>query len=253
MKNNDFTLSAYRVLLESAESNGYKFLPFEMIGKENCQYSCLLRHDIDSDIFILSRMAEIESDMKIQATYFLMLRSTSYNLLARESVIAIKKLLSLGHSLGLHFMAEGLNEASESELEDKVLTEAGIMEKEFGQRIKAVSIHQPSKVLLEKNVFFNGMINTYNKIQMGEYKYISDTNMQWLNEHPAEIFSKHLYPRLQLLIHPIWWTENDMDITDKWRFSLTSINDTIVNHWFARERSLRGLTPEMLKNGKGKY
>ena len=150
----------------------------------------------------------------------------------------VERLLRSGQDIGLHFMGELCADDSAGALIEKVQIEAAWLEREFGTRINAVSFHQPTRRILDGALAIEGLVNTYNSSQMGGYFYVSDTNMQWRHEHPAEIFSGGLHPRLQLLVHPIWWTETPLPVEQKWLQVLAANNETVVAHWQERERTL---------------
>lgn len=236
----DFTLEAYRELLQTALTSGYRFAGFGDIGREAAPNSCLLRHDIDAELFGCEEMLAIEAELGVKATYFLMTRSTSYNLFCLEARDTVARLLRGGHEIGLHFMGEFHSHLGHAALEEKVLAESEWLEREFGARIAAISFHQPSRALLEDPGVFGRLVNTYNREQMGQYSYVSDTNMTWRHEHPAEIFARKLHKRLQLLIHPIWWTAAAIPVEQKWLAALRRNNIAVLDHWQKRERTLQG-------------
>ncbi len=108
MIKNDFTFDVYKKTILTAKDCGYSFIGFnaEKIKRQTKQKICLLRHDIDNELWSCLPMAELENQIGVQATYFVMPRSTTYNLLCVESREVIKELLKMGHHIGLHFMAE---------------------------------------------------------------------------------------------------------------------------------------------------
>ena len=238
----DFLLSSYRRILEIALESDYEFLGFDQIGQESSPYTCLLRHDVDSELWNCAPMAEIEANLGISATYFVMLRSTSYNLFCLESKKAIERLLDQGHQIGLHLMGELYEEYGSELLEEKVLAEVDIVQNELGVTIKVVSFHHPGEVVLNNDIHIGSLVNTYNRIQMSDYFYVSDSNMIWLHEHPAEIFSRRLYPRLHLLIHPMWWTPEPMSLEEKWLKVLDHVRKIVIDHWRKRERTLKDIS-----------
>jgi hypothetical protein len=168
-----------------------------------------------------------------------MTRATNYNLFSIEGMRVAEQLLALGHRIGLHFMGEVVKGLAEADLVRRVLDEAAWLEREFGTRIEAVSFHQPTREILERDLAIGDLINTYNRVQLREYFYVSDTNMQWRHEHPLEMFSRRLHPRIQLLIHPIWWTESPLPVTEKWLEALRAQNAAVIAHWEQRERTLQ--------------
>lgn len=241
MTNEDFLISTYCTMLETAMSSGYEFCAYDQIGKESGDRSCILRHDIDSELLGCGQMLDAEKKLGVHATYFVMTRSTAYNSFCVEGRRMIERILGEGHQIGLHFMGELCEENDEQNISEKVTKEVKWLEEEFQASINAVSFHQPSKVVLESNIEIPRLINTYNKNQMQDYFYVSDTNMNWRHEHPVEIFSKSLYPKLQLLIHPMWWTVEPMSLEGKWRYVLECNRSMLVSHWKERERTLRSV------------
>ena len=184
-------------------------------------------------------MADIETELGISANYFVMLRSTSYNLFCVESCRIIEKLLKGEHSIGLHFMSELCEKDGIQSMVEKILAEVNLIEQEFGMSVSAMSFHQPSEGILRENIFIGTLINTYNRIQMKDYCYISDSNMTWKHENPGEIFTRRIYSRLQLLIHPMWWTNESMSLKEKWLDVLKTNTNVVTKHWEQRERTLR--------------
>jgi hypothetical protein len=241
MVSDDFILATYRKILEIALESKYEFIGFDQIGKEFSPYSCILRHDVDSELWNCRPMAEIEANLGISATYFVMLRSTSYNLFCIESKQAIEALINKEHRIGLHLMGELYEKDDTDFLSERALLEIDIIERELSVSISAISFHQPKKRILEKDIFIGSLINTYNKTQMGDYFYVSDTNMIWRQEHPEEIFTRRLYPRVHLLIHPMWWTLEPISLEEKWLKVLDYNRKTVIDHWRERERTLKGV------------
>jgi hypothetical protein len=124
---------------------------------------------------------------------------------------------------------------------EKVAREARWLEAEFGTAVDCVSFHQPTRAILDGNLHVPGMVNTYNRNQMADYFYVSDTNMHWRHEHPLQIFEQAIYPRLQLLMHPMWWTGGPLDVRGKWMSVLAANRGHVVRHWKRRERTLEAI------------
>lgn len=234
----DFDLAAYRRLLQAAKAANYSFDAFSSIQPAQSGRSCLLRHDIDSELLGCGPFLDIERELGVQATYFVMTRSTAYNLFCAEAVAMIRRIIDEGHWLGLHFMGERVEGKPVQVVRDEVLREVRWLEGEFDVPVRTVSFHQPTQAILDGQIEIPGLINTYNRSQLSDYFYVSDTNMIWRHEHPREIFAQAIYPRLQLLIHPIWWTEKPMAMLDKWRSVLRANQEAVVDHWQSRERTL---------------
>lgn len=238
---NDFDIGMYARVLRAGLDSGYAFTSFGDIGREGGPRSCILRHDVDSELLGCGALLDVEKSLGVKATYFVMLRSTAYNLFCVEAVAMVRRILADGHWLGLHFMGERFEGAASSVIHDEVRREARWLEEEFGVPVKAVSFHQPTQQILDGQLDIPGLVNTYNRAQLGDYFYVSDTNMTWRHAHPVEIFSRGLHPRLQLLIHPMWWTSQPLPMLDKWRTVLEANQRAVVGHWQSRERTLQGI------------
>jgi hypothetical protein len=246
-----FNLISYQKMLESALNNQYKFLSFDEKNAEGNNKFCLLRHDIDADLKAAYEMAAVEKELGIRSTYFLMLRSPVYNLFGRANHDYTEKIISLGHSIGLHY-DEGFYPANNKNLQDLVQTEALILSKMFNISISTVSFHQPGKSVQENKIKLKGFINTYDKEDMRGIFYLSDSNMVWKNETPFEIFTESIHHKVQLLIHPMWWVGNggentetlwDKAILDNIKRSLSQITRT--ERAFGSERTI-----EVRKNSR---
>jgi hypothetical protein len=233
-----FELKSYELLLRRGIEAGYKFVSFAEIGKEELRRSCLLRHDVDSELLGCDAMLDVEKSLGVTATYFLMTRSTAYNLFSVEATAMVARMLRDGHKIGLHFMGERCEGRDAGHIIDEVLRETRWLEQEFGVKVEAVSFHQPTQTILDAKIAVPGLVNTYNAAQMAPYFYVSDTNMTWRHEHPADIFARGLHERLQLLIHPMWWTPDTLETLDKWRNVLRNNQQAVIDHWQSRERTL---------------
>lgn len=211
-------MESYSGFLKLALQSGYKFLPFQEKDEYKDSKFCLLRHDVDADLNAAYQMAKAEHALGIHSTYFLMLRSPVYNVLGRANSNYVQKIISLGHEIGLHY-DEGYYPQGNSDLNDLIEKESQIMFLAFGRKIKVVSFHQPGESVLNNTIQLNNFLNTYDKKQFEGIFYLSDSNMVWKNETPWDIFSKSLYNRVQLLIHPMWWVgkgnENTFELWNK--------------------------------------
>ncbi|MEN8121656.1 MAG: hypothetical protein ABFS35_14995 [Bacteroidota bacterium] len=94
----DFTLETYKELLTVLESENYKFQTFEKFVNENSSDKIvILRHDVDRAPANAVKMALLENDMGISASYFFRIVDESYD----EK--SIRKIVDLNHELGYHY------------------------------------------------------------------------------------------------------------------------------------------------------
>ena len=83
-----FTYDEYRLMLQTALDNGYTFIAYPQLAdyRNSGRAFCLLRHDCDNDLTASVLTAQVEAELGIQSTYFLMTRSAMYNLFSPPSV-----------------------------------------------------------------------------------------------------------------------------------------------------------------------
>jgi peptidoglycan/xylan/chitin deacetylase (PgdA/CDA1 family) len=100
----DFTLTLYQQLLEALIAKNYQFLTVEEYFSDNHSVSpsknlplVLLRHDVDRKPENSLKMARLESELGIKATYYF--RTIPQTL--KPDII--KKIAELGHEIGYHY------------------------------------------------------------------------------------------------------------------------------------------------------
>jgi hypothetical protein len=63
--------------------------------------------------------------------------------------------------------------------------------------------------------------------------------MIWQEVCPSEFFRARRHPRLQLLLHPEWWTAEEMPIEQKWMRMLHNNFALMQGSLLERERAYR--------------
>jgi len=219
----DFTLEHYKEIIANALSADYKFSGFHERATNMQVY---LRHDVDVSIDMALRMAQIDADIGVKSTFFVLPNSPTYNILDNDTIDKIMRIEALGHWVGLHI--------------DLPRTYTDVQQatylmydyyKQFLPIIPVVSYHRPSK--LNSNVFgmqLNGLINTYEDRFVRDCKYIRDSSRQWKDECPCQALALGTYSRIQLLIHPVWWVTSD--IVAAWK-TLVSDREQIMLQYLA--------------------
>lgn len=236
MSADEFTHARYREMLAVGRGAGYRFADFgEMAALRQAKDKvCLLRHDCDNDLVAAARMAEIEAESGASSTYFVMLRSAMYNLLAPNNGALVRRILSLGHRLGLHFDESVVTDRSDAEVIAIVDREREVLRVEFGGEVAAVSFHQPGPRVLEGRLRLH-CVNTYDRGDMTGFHYTSDSNLVFRGGAPDELFRSGVQPRLHLLIHPEWWTDRAMSVAEKWNAMLLDNFELTQASLLARE------------------
>lgn len=208
-----FTYEAYLNLVDRLKKKNYAFANYHNYRQyDRC---VVLRHDIDYDISKAVKLAEIEQMGGVVSTYFMLLTSDFYNIFSKESLKGIQKIIDCGHEIGLHFDEVRYSEQNNDlvSVSRYIKTEAEILGQAINRKIDVVSMHRPSKGLLESDLEIPGLINTYNYMFFREFKYLSDSRRRW-REPIEEIVDSNQYNRIHLLTHAFWYNDEECDIHD---------------------------------------
>lgn len=208
-----FTYECYGNLLKKLREYGYRIADYEnWKKKDRC---VILRHDVDNDIQKAVEMAVFEQEQGVTSTYFVLLTSNFYNVFSGESCEALQKIISCGHNIGLHF-DEVRYPSLAGDMEGigrKIAGEAEILGRAVGHRVNTVSMHRPSREILEADLEIPGIVNSYGKVFFQDFKYMSDSRRRW-REPVEEIIASGQHERLQVLTHPFWYNIKELDLHD---------------------------------------
>lgn len=166
----------------------------------------LVRHDIDFDLELAHRMAVIEKEKNIVATFFILTTSDCYNVLSIENTKILKSILSMGHEIGLHFDPTLYGDG---DLKEAVDFEIAILSKVIGKAVKSISLHNPS--IHGKYPLFDGYINAYDPSYFSDKNYISDSCRGFRGKDPFEFLSNIDKGMVQILLHPMHYSEEGDD------------------------------------------
>lgn len=173
---------------------------------------CILRHDVDYSPSAALRLAEQESGRGIGATYFLLMGTGYYNLLAPEHAHVARTLVGLGHEVGLHYDVRSFTPFPAEEWPRLLRTQAALLGELAGRAVTSIAMHQPA--LHGRDPFRDGehgFLNVYDERFKREMTYVSDSCRAWRDREWAMLSTGALPQRLHLCLHPINWGESDRD------------------------------------------
>lgn len=201
----EFTFDRCRSILARLQSAGYTFRAYDDdIGPGDV----LIRHDVDLSPERAVRMAELERDLGVTATYFFLLGSPLYNPFQRPVREAIAEVESMGHDVGLHFSTHQYWPArrppEEPELTRRVREERAALEIVADDVVSTVSFHVPPEWVLARTI--DGVESTYEPRYFDEIGYLADSGQRWRDEGLA---IPHDGKPHQVLMHPGLWGEED--------------------------------------------
>lgn len=209
----EFTHSYYRDMIRALKADRRMIFydePFDLDGPERLG---LLRHDIDICLHAAAAVAEIEHEEGVKATYFLRLNGTFYNPFSTRGAPLVRRIIALGHRIGLHFDTE-LYRATGVTDRQGVRAELAALSDAFGVEVRTFSQHRPFSLgqsdIADDPELAEGF--AYNDVFFKQMKYISDSGQSWREGDAFQHVdaARHLH----VLTHPIWWTADGLDWPD---------------------------------------
>jgi hypothetical protein len=175
-----FSIDHYRELLRAVTAGGYRWAGFD---REPRAGDLILRHDVDLSLDAALVMAEVEAEEGAWSTYFLMTRSSFYNLASKEGERAVARLRELGHRIGHHAVYPHID---------------------LDSRFDAVvAWHNPDPEFMQTEI--RGAVNAMRPPFFDPPRYRSDSNQNWRNGCPHGEIARGEFDWLQLLIHAEIW------------------------------------------------
>jgi len=212
----DFTEDNYRKLLLTAKEN-YFFATYN--DSITTKKHVIWRHDIDFSPHRAYRLAQIEKDVGVKSTYCILLHCEFYNALERTCTEIFKKIIDLGHDIGLHFDPSfyNLKYGENNTLDNFLHFERGILENVLHTQIHMFSFHNPEvgDWLNFTDETAGGLINAYSSKFRQKYGYCSDSNGYWRFRRLGDVLTAHKEGKLHVLTHPEWWVPEEMSPRDR--------------------------------------
>ena len=158
-----FTYEGYKALTDLLKAHGYNFVSYDTW--QDCDTKCvIMRHDIDNDPAYSLKLAQLEAHENVHSVYFVLLTSDFYNVFSRRNRNILREIMALGHDIGLHFDSAAYpGEDTPEGLIRNILHEAELLSAAIDSPVKFVSMHRPSKSLIEADLEIPGMYNAYSK------------------------------------------------------------------------------------------
>lgn len=212
-----FLYSHWKDILVEASRLGYALTSFKNYNP-SMERVIILRHDVDQLVNI-EIMSRIERECGATATYFIRIHSSYYNPLSYQNYIRFKKLIAMGHEIGLHFDGIPFVDSSGKDLAFIFKKDKQLLETMFDIEIVSASLHafwtRPVPDYFGFNTGKLGIENyAYDAKFTKDMKYISDSRGGWQEGCLCKLLGK--YPKIQCLTHPYWWYEKKEDAYDRW-------------------------------------
>lgn len=183
----DFTLEKYRALLSAALDGGFDTITYvEYLAEKEKQDSrrLIMRHDVDKRPDRSLRVAQLEKDMGVRATYYFRCVPCSYD----ETIM--RQIESMGHEVGYHYedltLAKGNKRNAQSHFEMWVKKMRDIV------RVRTVCMHGSPLSQFDNRLMWEGETQRqerygalglagepYFDTDWNDVEYLTDTGRCW--------------------------------------------------------------------------
>jgi hypothetical protein len=217
-----FSLEGFGAILSRALALGYRIVPFREFELPDKLPVLLLRHDLDGPLKGAQAIAELEAGVGVRATFFVQTAGDFYNLLSMTNRSLLRRLVDLGHEVGLHYEAKRY---VGGDGRTSLRSDLRLLEDLTGQPVRSASQHIPvdgDAVALDRYVENEAYAPRFTQPPM---TYISDSLMAWRQATPHDLLDRGA--SFQLLTHPETWVGAYRDMAEALAGMMSEEIDTI--------------------------
>lgn len=230
--NLDFTLAKFRELCEVISNAGYEILTIRkyLNSIDKPKRFIIIRHDIDEDIALGLKMAEIEKEYGIYSTYYIRMVNNVFNSLL------IKKIAEMEHEIGYHYEVMDKAKGDKKKAIEIFKKELAMLREVCS--INTICMHGNPRTPWDNKSIWNDYSfedysivgEAYLSIDFDDILYLSDTGRNWGNKYkikdvPNNLYGKNILEKIRttddviklikqkginhiyLSSHP-WWTDS---------------------------------------------
>ncbi len=199
-----FSLDEYGLLLKDLRSAGYTF---EAISKGEPSAPArpifYLRHDVDLHLRGVERMAALEAEHGVCATYYVPL-TLHFNVLYPENQGILRQIRSHGHEIGLHY--DAATYPADLEVARRHLGwEAAILGAVAGTVVRTACMHNPHTGQADPFRELGDYANPDSSSFRQDCLYVSDSCRAWRDESLLRCFGDSPPRKVLLNTHPELW------------------------------------------------
>lgn len=179
----DFTLEKYAVLCQAVVSAGYTVLSVaDYLANENPpEHIVILRHDVDRRLGNALRMAQLEFEIGLKATYYIRMQPAVFQ------PEILKQISRMNHEIGYHY--ETLAKAKGNLEEAILLFESELAEFRRICPVRTISMHgSPLSPYDNRDLWrdfdfrqYDLLGEAYLSLDYNKITYLTDTGRSWAN------------------------------------------------------------------------
>lgn len=205
-------------------------------AKEKTEF-VVLRHDIEFSVERAYAMSLVESEMGVSSTYFVQIANNAYNAFSQKNRELVADMRNRGHHIGLHYHRCG--KTDHDEILDDIKLQLRVLSEMYGFEIDRFAMHRPARESNYNDMHVDEIINAYSKEFFTlidkidedtklDVKYIADSQHRWNYGYPdSDTIADN--KKIQLLIHPDFWSEYGYDARDNFKALIDENNEKYID------------------------
>ena len=207
-----FTYAEYEQMLKILLED-YEFISFSRakFSRERLDKKVLLRHDIDQSLKKHSVLRKLKPAWEYLLPIFFYSGRRFIICFPATRKDLIGNIINKNHFIGLHFDYSGYSFNTISQLAHQIVLEAEFIQKYFNVKVDAVSFHRPVDINYLRKLELSLYPHSYESIFLEQYKYFADSRGKWRFGGPLESEEFRQKKNLQILVHPEWWNETELE------------------------------------------
>ena len=201
VKSDSFSLVKYGRCLKKAVDLNYVIVQVCQTAAPLPEKCLILRHDIEYSVDCALRMAELEHDHGVCSSYFVLAHSVFYNPFTPQNTRRIRRIIELGHEVGLHYETYYFENNGLSPTKG-IRSDAVYMEQMFDIHVRSISQHRPARSSFIDDLGKH-FIDAYRPELIYGMYYISDSGCKWRHADLYDSLGRE--EQIHALIHPDYW------------------------------------------------
>lgn len=196
----EFTLDGYRSLLLHLRSLGYRLEPASRVGRIKGR-AVFVRHDIDIHVDGADLMGQVEHDLGVCSTWYVLL-DAHYNPWHPRAQRELRALRHAGHNFGLHYDLEHCPEGDEHRMLDDGLWR---LDDVTGKPAMSIAMHRPARG--RPDPLRQHPLNPHRD----EIFYVSDSRREWTEPYISQLLAGEPEQAMLCTHHEHWASPAPLD------------------------------------------
>jgi hypothetical protein len=199
----DFAPGLFSDILAKAKAAGYAFARLDRAPPDG--KVIFLRHDVDISARNMRLLGRLAQEQGVASNVFFQLNAETYNIFSDEVLDVMRALRAAGHCVGLH-----IDEVRFGADEGVIRRTIDWFSSCVAPVDDVISFHRPSPAVLGRS--YNSFVNAYDPRFFSPDAYLSDSRRSLAFLPTLADWLSSGRPRIQLLLHPEWWTGINDDL-----------------------------------------